>query len=122
KAFGARPATTAGKCAAAPGPLRIGDADWNGWGADPENTRYQAKPGLTAADIPNLKLKWAFAFGGDTARSAQPAVVGNRVFTGSANGAVYALDAATGCTWWQYDAGAMVRTAISVGQADGKTI
>jgi polyvinyl alcohol dehydrogenase (cytochrome) len=69
-----------------------------------------------------LKLKWAFAFAGDTSRSAQPAVVGNRVFTGSTGGAVYALDAASGCAYWKYDAGATVRTAISIGEAGGKMI
>ena len=112
----------AGKCAAAPGPLRMSDADWNGWGNDLANTRYQPKPGLAAADVPKLKLKWAFAFEGDTVRSAQPVVVGNRVFTGSASGAVYSLDAETGCSYWKYSAGAMVRNAISIGQAGGKTI
>ncbi|MBZ5619054.1 MAG: PQQ-binding-like beta-propeller repeat protein [Acidobacteriia bacterium] len=122
KEFGASAGALAGKCATAPSPLHMSDADWNGWGYDRENTRYQPKPGLTAADVPNLKLKWAFAFEGDTVRAAQPAVVGNRVFTGSASGAVYSLDAATGCTWWKYDAGAMVRNAISIGQAGGKSI
>src|ERR1700722_9033430 len=36
---------------------------WNGWGG-PLNTRFQdAKDaGLTVAQIPNLKLKWAFGF------------------------------------------------------------
>jgi polyvinyl alcohol dehydrogenase (cytochrome) len=122
KEFGAGTVATAGKCAAVPGPLRMSDADWNGWGNDPGNTRYQPKPGLTAADVPNLKLKWAFAFEGDTLRAAQPTVVGNRVFVGGASGAVYSLDAATGCTYWKYDAGAMVRNAISIGQAGGKSI
>ncbi len=121
KEFGAGTGATAGKCATAPGPLRTSDADWNGWGYDPANTRYQPKPGLTAADVPNLKLKWAFAFEGDTVRAAQPTVVGNRVFAGGSNGAVYSLDAATGCTYWKYDAGAMVRNAISIGQSGGKS-
>src|ERR1041384_6001829 len=33
---------------------------WNGWGADPGNTRFQpaAAAQLTAADAPRLKLKW----------------------------------------------------------------
>jgi polyvinyl alcohol dehydrogenase (cytochrome) len=122
KAFGAVAPAAPGRCTSGPTPLRLSDADWNGWGYDLQNTRYQPKPGIVAADIPNLKLKWAFAFAGDTVRSAQPAVAGNRVFTGSASGAVYALDAATGCTWWRYDAGAMVRTAISIGQAGGRTV
>jgi len=121
KEFGAR-AATGGRCGTAPGPLRVGETDWNGWGSDLANTRYQPKPGLTAADVPNLKLKWAFAFAGDSVRSAQPAGVGDRVFTGSASGAVYSLDAASGCVYWRYDAGAMVRSAISIGKAGGKFI
>jgi polyvinyl alcohol dehydrogenase (cytochrome) len=122
KAFATLPAATTGQCTGKPAALRLDGPGWNGWGNDPENTRYQQNPGLTAADIPNLKLKWAFAFAGDTARSAQPAVVGGRVFTGSTGGAVVSLDAATGCTWWKYDAGATVRTSISIGQSGGKTI
>jgi polyvinyl alcohol dehydrogenase (cytochrome) len=122
KEFTAGAAAITGRCTAAPSAVRIGATDWNGWGNDLTNTRYQPQPGLTAADIPNLKLKWAFAFGGDIVRSAQPAIVGGRVFTGSASGAVYSLDAATGCTYWKYDSGAMVRTAVSIGSAGGKTI
>ena len=122
KEFAAGAAKITGRCTAAPPPIRIADTDWNGWGNDLANSRYQAKPGLTAADVPNLKLKWAFAFEGDTVRSAQPAIVGGRVFTGSASGAVYSLDAATGCIYWRYDSGAQVRTAVSIGSAGGKMI
>ena len=122
KEFGQRATSVPGRCTGSPGPLRMADTDWNGWGYDPANTRFQPKPGLTAVDVPNLKLKWAFAFEGDTVRSAQPAIVANRVFVGGANGAIYSLDASTGCTWWKYDAGATVRNAISIGQAGGKTI
>lgn len=122
KELGQKTAAAIGKCSGAPGPVRIGDNAWNGWGLDLANTRYQPKPGLSTDDVPGLKLKWAFAFEGDTVRASQPVVVGNRVFVGGASGAIYSLDAATGCTWWRYDAGAMVRNAISVGQAGGKTI
>ena len=122
KEFGTGAAPVAGKCSGTPGPLTMADADWNGWSADPANTRYQPKPGFDAADVPNLKLKWAFAFQDDTSRSAQPAVVGGRVFTGSASGAIYSLDAATGCIHWRYDAEATVRTSITIGKAGGKSI
>jgi len=122
KEFGTGAAPVAGKCSGTPGPLTMADADWNGWSADPANTRYQPKPGLDAADVPKLKLKWAFAFQDDTSRSAQPAVVGGRVFTGSASGAIYSLDAATGCIHWRYDAEATVRTSITIGKAGGKSI
>lgn len=112
KAFSA-PAATLGKglCEGHPAAIRVGKGDWNGWGFDRENTRYQPDPGLAVADIPKLKLKWAFGFPGATLGYSQPAVVGGRVFVGSAEGHVYALDAATGCTYWSYDAGAWVRSA-----------
>ncbi|HTR35303.1 MAG TPA: cytochrome c [Bryobacteraceae bacterium] len=37
---------------------------WNGWGVDVHNTRFQSAEaaGITAAEIPGLKLKWAFGF------------------------------------------------------------
>ena len=115
-------ARPAGTCSTTPTSLAIHDGDWNGWSADLENTRYQPKPGLSADEVANLKLKWAFAFPGDTLRSAQPSIVGGRVYTGSASGAIYSLDAATGCTYWRYDAGATVRTAVTIGKLGGKTI
>ncbi len=106
-----------GKCDGAPKKLSIGSSDWNGWSVDLDNSRYQAKPGLSAADIPKLKVKWAFGFPWDSRAYAQPAVVGGRVFVGSANGTVYSLDAATGCTYWSFKAEGSVRTAISVARS-----
>lgn len=106
-------------CPGAPPPIRITETSWNGWGNDLANTRYQSKPGLAAADVPRLKLKWAFGFADETVRSAQPTVVGDRVFVGSSSGAIYSLDAATGCVYWTYQAGAGVRTAISIGKPAG---
>lgn len=90
---------------------------WNGWGAGPAQRRYQSAgmARLAAEDVPRLKLKWAFGFAGASRAYGQPTVVGGRVFVGSANGEVYSLDAATGCTHWVFKAEAAVRTAISVG-------
>jgi polyvinyl alcohol dehydrogenase (cytochrome) len=124
KEFGAAvtAARPAGTCSTTPATLAIHDGDWNGWSADVANTRYQPKPGLSPDDVGNLKLKWAFAFPGDTLRSAQPSIVGGRVYTGSASGAIYSLDAATGCTYWRYDAGATVRTSVTIGKLGSKTI
>jgi polyvinyl alcohol dehydrogenase (cytochrome) len=91
---------------------------WNGWGVDLSNQRFQsaAMAGLTAADVPRLKLKWAFAFPGDTRAFAQPAVMGGRVFVGSYGRQVYSLDASTGCIYWAVSADFPVRSAISIGQ------
>jgi polyvinyl alcohol dehydrogenase (cytochrome) len=89
---------------------------WNGWGVDASNSRYQPKPGLTAADVPNLKLKWAFGFPGSTQAYGNPVIVAGRVFVGSDNGTVYALDAETGCTYWSFKAESGVRSAPVVGK------
>ncbi len=92
---------------------------WNGWGADVHNTRFQdAKAaGLTVAQIPNLKLKWAFGFPLGVSAFGQPSVGAGRVFVGSDIGYVYSLDAKTGCVYWSYQAKAAVRTAITFGRA-----
>src|SRR5262245_15844164 len=45
---------------------------WNGWGVTTANTRFQNSAGFTAADVPRLKLKWAFGFPGDISANAQP--------------------------------------------------
>src|SRR5215469_1584423 len=41
--------------------------EWNGWSPAPTNTRYQPSDaaGLTVAQVPRLKLKWAYGFDGD---------------------------------------------------------
>ena len=111
-------AVTAGRMCAKTVPM--GDPatmpGWSGWGNSLENTRFQdqAKGGLTAADLPRLKLKWAFGFANVPASRTQPAVAGGRLFVASDNGAVYALDPATGCTYWMFKADAGVPTALSV--------
>jgi len=94
---------------------------WQGWSIDPQNTRAQtaAGAGLDRAHIGKLRLKWAFGFPGATSANGQPAVVGGRLFVGSATGTVYALDAETGCTYWSFPTGQTVRTAISVAATGG---
>jgi polyvinyl alcohol dehydrogenase (cytochrome) len=90
---------------------------WNGWGVDLDNSRFQPadQAGLTAAQVPQLKLKWAFGFPGGFAAYSQPTVVGGRVFVSDPLGGVYSLDAATGCAYWKFQAAAAVRTALTIG-------
>ncbi|HEX5421393.1 MAG TPA: PQQ-binding-like beta-propeller repeat protein [Gammaproteobacteria bacterium] len=94
---------------------------WNGWGANLSNTRFQpsAQAGLTAAEVPKLKLKWAFAYPVGLSSNAQPTIVGGRVFVGSDNGYFYSLDAKTGCVYWSYQQGSIVRGAAVVGPVTG---
>jgi polyvinyl alcohol dehydrogenase (cytochrome) len=91
-----------------------GGARWSGWGHT-ANSRFQENPGLTAADVPRLRLKWAFAFPGDLQSYSQATLAGGRLFTGSWGGKVYALDASRGCIHWYFDAGEGVRSAVTVG-------
>ncbi|WP_084455668.1 outer membrane protein assembly factor BamB family protein [Novosphingobium rosa] len=82
-----------------------------GWGYD--NTRFvpAAIGGLTARDLPRLKLKWALAFPDATQARSQPVVAMGAIFVGSHDGTVFALDLATGCARWTARAGAEVRDA-----------
>jgi polyvinyl alcohol dehydrogenase (cytochrome) len=106
------------------GSSRLGDpgsgAAWNGWGVDSSNTRFQSDKtaGLTAAQVPRLKLKWAFGFPGVISVLGQPSIAGGRVFVGVDTGYVYSLDAGTGCVHWSFEAEAGVRTAITVARVN----
>jgi polyvinyl alcohol dehydrogenase (cytochrome) len=93
-------------------------AGWNGHGNGPAANRFQdAKAaGMTAADLPRLKLKWAFGYSGVATARTQPAVVGGRLFIASENGEVHALDPATGCTFWTFKAMAGIRSAPAVAE------
>jgi polyvinyl alcohol dehydrogenase (cytochrome) len=100
------PVTLTNKCASNP---RLSDLNaspaWSGWGG-PTNARFQntKAAGISAADVPKLKLKWSFGLPGGQSMYSQPAVAFGRVFVGNDNGVVYSLDAKTGCTLWAYQA------------------
>ena len=91
---------------------------WNGWGNGIEQRRFQPAEmaRLSAAEVPRLKLKWAFGLPDVVRAYGQPAVVGGMLFVGSAAAKVYALDAKSGCTYWEFNTDGPVRTAISVGE------
>ncbi len=95
---------------------------WNGWGAGTDNRRYQpaAMAGLTADDVPKLKLAWAFGIPGSLRAYGQPTVAGGRVFIGTGIRKVFSLDAASGCVLWMFAADNSVRTAISSGRAGAR--
>jgi len=106
-------------CVAAPAFDPFKGSEWNGWGVDNANTRFQAAPGFSAAETPKLTLKWAFGFPSGNSSYGQPSVVGGRVFVGSDTGFVYSIDARSGCVHWSFRANAGVRTAPTVGRGSG---
>ena len=89
---------------------------WNGWSPALTNTRYQPadQAGLTIAQVPRLKLKWAFGYDGDMVAFSQPAILGQQMFLGSAGGVVQALRADSGCLDWTFQAIGGVRNAARV--------
>jgi len=115
-----QPAQT-GQCAAK-GLFAPGANDWNGWGANFDNARFQPgdRAALAADQVPRLKVKWAFAFPNAPLSWGQPTVVGGRIFVPSANRQVYSLDASTGCQYWSFEAETPARTAIFIAQLPGE--
>ena len=97
---------------------------WSGWAPAPTNARVQTaeQGGLTAENVPRLTLKWAFGFPDATSAWSHPSVSGGRLFVGSQNGTVYALEAKTGCVLWTFTAKAGVRTAVTVGTSPRGTV
>ena len=95
---------------------------WNGWGNGVNNNRYQPgdKAGITAEQLPKLKLKWAFGLPGGYTMNGQTTVVAGRVFVGSDAGWIYSLDAKTGCVYWSYKTRAAMRNAVSVSPVRGR--
>ncbi len=95
---------------------------WPGWSADLANTRFQpAKAaGISAAQVPKLQLKWAFGLPAGAETYGQPTIADGRLFIGDDNSFVYALNAATGCVYWSFQAEAQVRTAIAISPVSGR--
>jgi polyvinyl alcohol dehydrogenase (cytochrome) len=101
-------------CKAAGAPINLKAPQWNGWGKDFDNSRYQPSPGIKAEEVPRLKVKWAWAHPGPMA-TGQPTIIGDRLFVTTELGQIYCLNAQTGCSYWTMNAGAAVRAAMSVG-------
>lgn len=85
-----------------------------GWGYDNRRFVPASVGGMTASDLPRLKLKWAFAFPDATQARSQPVVAMGAIFVGSHSGQVFALDLETGCVRWTYSAATEVRNTIVV--------
>ena len=104
----------ANMCKGAIPPIDLNGAQWNGWSADLDNSRFQPKPGIRAEDVPRLKVKWAWAHPGPMA-TGQPTIIGDRLYLTIEAGMIVSLNSQTGCTYWVMQPGAAVRAATSVG-------
>ncbi len=88
------------------------------WGLEPTNTRHipAAAAGLSADQLPNLEPRMAIRFPSANRARSQPTFVGGAILVGSHSGKVYALDQASGCAHWSYQASSEVRTGIVIGR------
>ena len=98
-------------------------SSWTGWSTNVDNWRFQDSKaaGLTAADVPKLKLKWAFSLGDEISARSQPAVAGGRIFFGTQTGDVYSLDAQSGCIYWTTKIEGGIRSALVISPTEQAT-
>ena len=108
-------APEANRCPEHSAPVALGSVQWNGWGKDLDNTRYQPEPAIRASDVEKLAPKWSYGYQGGT-EFGQPTIVDGRLFVAGSAGRVYALDAKTGCTYWTFDAPTGSRSGLVVGE------
>ena len=107
----------ANRCSSDLKPAPPHSPSWESWGANSSNWRYQPadQAGISAATVPQLKLKWAFGIPNVKIVRSQPALFRGRVFVGGNDGTLYALDATSGCTFWATTASKPVRSGITIG-------
>lgn len=119
----AAPLPASAFCGKSSQPFRFSSSDpsWTGWSPGAQNWRFQnaTGAGLTAADVPKLKVKWAFNLGDEISARSQPAVSGGRIFFGTTTGSVYSLDAHTGCIYWTSTIEGPIRSALVIGSIKG---
>jgi len=101
------------KCTNTSPPIRETAADWPSVGVDDGSRRFQRNPGLSKAEVPKLKVRWAFSMTG----GGMPTVVGDWLFITNRSGKFYALDAKTGCVRWVVDGVASRTTPMIVKSA-----
>ena len=101
------------RCVGTTPPVDLSQPQWNGWSPKPDNSRFQTEAGLAAADVPRLKLKWAFHYPGS--KNGQATLIGERLYVTSMSGAVYALNARTGCVYWRFVSPFGTRSSVSIG-------
>lgn len=81
---------------------------WPSTSLDAENTRFQRTAGIAEKDVARLELAWALAIPGGA--SGSPVIHEDVLYVASGDGRILALNAATGCRYWEHTHGRIVRT------------
>lgn len=104
-------------------PPPAGADAWPGWSRDNRLQRHVADARIDLAALAGMTLAWAHPFPSHSAFSGagnSVAVQDGRLYVANLNHFVYALDAATGCAHWTFEAEGRVRSNVAV--ADGRVV
>jgi polyvinyl alcohol dehydrogenase (cytochrome) len=93
-------------------PVRLTGA--GNWGLGGDNARHVSGARIDRRNVEKLELQWSIALPAVTTMRSQPVVAGDTVFLGSQGTHLLALDRATGCVRWAFNADAPVRTALTL--------
>ena len=93
-------------------PARLAGAE--NWGLGRDNARHASGTRIDRRNVDKLELQWSIALPAVTTMRSQPVVAGGSVFLGSQGTHLLALDRATGCVRWAFNADAPVRTALTL--------
>jgi polyvinyl alcohol dehydrogenase (cytochrome) len=110
--------------AAGPPACAVGSAQFDlseppafaGWGVTLHNLRRipGELAGIDRHNVGTVRLKWAVGFPDAVRNRSEPALAGGALYVGSQGGTVYALDRATGCVRWTFQAAAEARSGMVV--------
>jgi len=90
---------------------------WSGVDLNSSRQLSAEQAGLDKASLRNLELAWAIAFPNIPGLRSSPVITADTLFyPAGATGYVLAIDAASGCIKWNYDAGAALRASASLSE------
>lgn len=97
---------------------------WEVYGGGKENIHYSALTELDTSNVSQLKVAWAYHTGDSAERTqiqVNPVVVGERLYGVSPQLKLFAVDAATGKTFWVFDPAKLLATTLQMNACRGVT-
>lgn len=92
------------------------------WGLSSGNRRFVPAEvsGIDKDNVGSLTVKWAFVYPQVSDARSQPVLTRDTLFVGSKSGDLFALDKESGCIKWRFKADSSIRSALVLGQREGK--
>ncbi|MEM7220623.1 MAG: PQQ-binding-like beta-propeller repeat protein [Pseudomonadota bacterium] len=92
------------------------------WGGDARQTRTQANSDIRVDNVAQLRLDWVYALPGGNSPHSYPLVTADTLFIGTQSGVLLALDRASGCKRFRFQADSEVRTALTAGRVGDQAL